>query len=225
MKKLSLEKKIKITLRKSRKSKAKNRKEIKKITRWKYEATKVAYEEFKHVWFSKFKYKGKQTKRLTYGFSWFFCYKKRCKTVYFFKDKYLNTVNENTIKECKNVVIAYNNQLSLRQTQALLYQKLEDECTKIKRRLEIHKENKLKIKKLKQHGRRLIKMDNIDGLRKPYENIGGTEGLQNIIDDYELKEEIYTQINKLAVEYGDDISYENTVVFKDEIEEMIKFLD
>lgn len=226
MKRRVLKKKVKSTLKKARRNKKRVVKQMKRIQKWKYQAIKEVYEEFRPRWFSHYRFKGQKSGRTIYGANYFFSYKKFWRTVYFFRFGKLLTVNQNLIRECDSVLQGYNNQLSMRQSQLYFFNKLEGEYNRILRKLEVQSENEKKIKKLKDHGTRLKEMDDdISSMKQTYQAYTGKYGLENIRDEFEMTEEVYHQMNKLEIEYGEKMTYENSLAFKDEIDKIIKELE
>ena len=112
------------------------------------------------------------------------------------------------------------NQIKLMDSKIQLYDKLIKEYTETQKKYEIALHQKAKSDKLSSHSDRLKNLDDSpDSLSSAY-----TESyqLEDITKEVEMREEYFNQLDNLNQQYGDDSNFDNALLFKEEVDKMLK---
>jgi hypothetical protein len=203
----SLEKKVEEALLKARNEKRETQREIENIKSWAAEAIIDTYANLF------------PNGNLTY-------YREQYKKDAIAKYETIKTDNAGKISEeesakCDKIVKAYLNQIALRESKLVLFEKVEAQYLATKEKLKGVLAQKAKGDKFLKHTDRLNTLDN-STTETLSESMLEQNKLSDIQQEFELKSEYVNQLEKLKLNYSDDVNVDNSSAFKDEIDKMIQ---
>ena len=205
----SLERQVEEALRKAKNDKREAERDIEKIKSW---AAEAIVETYASVF---------PNGHLTY-------YREKYKEDALSKFERIKADNADKIlpeeaEKCDKIVTAYMNQISLRESKLKLFEKLEKEYAATKLKLKELGQKKQKGDKFLKHSERLNSLD--EHAETLAEAMTDSNNLEEIQREFELKTEYVNQLEKLNLEYSDDVDHDNALAFKEEIDKMSKELD
>jgi hypothetical protein len=146
-------------------------------------------------------------------------------------EKYESIKSENEGKvpyekaeKCDKIVKGYLNQIELRKSKLLLYEKLENEYAATKMKLKQLGAVKKSDAKVDSHENRLRELDN--DTSSYVDAVGDSSKLDELQKEFELKSEYQNQLTLLSDKFDTqaDNSYDNSLAYKDEIDKILNDL-
>ncbi len=136
------------------------------------------------------------------------------------KEENASKIDAEVAEKCDKIVKAYLNQVELRKSKILFYEKLVKKYQDSQKQLKEAKEKIDRMKKLEKHSEKLKNMD--DDVGELAETYHAQYQLEDITKDFELKLEYYNQVEQLSKEYSnDDESLNKSEAYKDEVDRLL----
>lgn len=137
------------------------------------------------------------------------------------KDK----ISPEKVEKCDKIVKGYLNQIELRKSKLILYEKLEKEYTATKLKLKQLDSQEKSDNKVESHEDRLRQLDTETS--SYVDAVTDTNKLDELQKEFELKSEYLNQLTILSDKFDTQSSdtYDNSLAYKEEIDKIIKDLD
>lgn len=139
------------------------------------------------------------------------------------KEKYAGKIGDELASECDRIVNGYLNQIKLMESKMQLYDKLYNEHLQTKQKLEAYKEKARRLNNLKEHGERIKEMD--QDVTELSETMTDTNEFEEINNEFAFKEEYFKQMEQLQLEYADISNLDNSVAYKEQVDNILKGID
>ena len=203
--------KIDDALRNAQNDKRDANNEIEKIRSWAAEAIVETYAEIfpnGHLTYYREKYKEDALKK----------YEE-------IKKENAEKVGNEKAEKCDKIVLAYMNQIKLRESKLKLYDKLVTNYEQTKTKYKEVEFKAIEQQKVHKHEERLKELD---GVEDDFVNaMTDTAEMKELVREFELKAEYANQLSLLNEKYKDESvdDYTSSSAFKDEIDKMIDEID
>jgi hypothetical protein len=141
------------------------------------------------------------------------------------KKENADKVNPEKIEKCDKIVIAYKNQIGLRESKVKLYQKLVNNYEKTRSKIQETELKEIEKGKVDKHEQRLKELD---ALEDDYvDAFTDTAQMEELVGEFEAKAEYAKQLSLLNEKYkeSDVDDFTTSSAFKDEIDKLINEID
>lgn len=139
------------------------------------------------------------------------------------KKEYGEKLSFEMMDKCDNLVNGYKNQIELHDSKIKVFEKLQDEYTALKEKIRVTKQKERQMQQLEKHDEKLkAAQENMGAIAAEIEH---EYTMDDLSKEVAYKEEYMKQLEQLSYQYGDDVSSNNAISYKTEVDNILKGLE